>query len=52
MASRLSETVPANRQITIQDLMRHTSGIIYGGRGNTVVHKHVSGRQRRCGQQL
>jgi CubicO group peptidase (beta-lactamase class C family) len=33
------ETVPANRLITIQDLMRHTSGIIYGGRGNTVVHK-------------
>jgi CubicO group peptidase (beta-lactamase class C family) len=32
-------TVPANRLITIQDLMRHTSGIIYGGRGNTVVHK-------------
>ena len=28
-----TETVPANRQITIQDLMRHTSGIIYGGRG-------------------
>ena len=34
-----AETVPANRQITIQDLMRHTSGIIYGGRGNTLVHK-------------
>src|SRR5712671_862259 len=34
-----ADTVPANRQITIQDLMRHTSGIIYGGRGNTVVHK-------------
>src|SRR3954471_22266034 len=34
-----AETLPANRQITIQDLMRHTSGIIYGGRGNTVVHK-------------
>jgi CubicO group peptidase (beta-lactamase class C family) len=32
-------TVPANRQITIQDLMRHTSGLIYGGRGNTLVHK-------------
>jgi CubicO group peptidase (beta-lactamase class C family) len=32
-------TVPANRPITIQDLMRHTSGIIYGGRGNTIVHK-------------
>jgi CubicO group peptidase (beta-lactamase class C family) len=34
-----TETVPANRPITIQDLMRHTSGIIYGGRGNTLVHK-------------
>ena len=33
------ETVPANRQITIQDLLRHTSGLIYGNRGNTVVHK-------------
>ena len=31
--------MPANRQITIQDLMRHTSGLIYGGRGNTLVHK-------------
>ena len=34
-----TETVPADRQITIQDLMRHTSGLIYGGRGNTLVHK-------------
>ena len=34
-----AETVPADRQITIQDLMRHTSGLIYGGRGNTLVHK-------------
>ena len=34
-----AETGPANRQITIQDLMRHTSGLIYGGRGNTLVHK-------------
>jgi CubicO group peptidase (beta-lactamase class C family) len=34
-----ADTVPANRQITIQDLMRHTSGIVYGGRGNTLVHK-------------
>ena len=34
-----AETVPANRQITIQDLMRHTSGLIYGGRGTSVVHK-------------
>jgi CubicO group peptidase (beta-lactamase class C family) len=33
------DTVPATRQITIQDLMRHTSGIVYGGRGSTAVHK-------------
>src|ERR1700749_602390 len=32
-------TVPANRQISIQDLMRHTSGLIYGGRGTTLEHK-------------
>jgi CubicO group peptidase (beta-lactamase class C family) len=34
-----AETVPANRPITIQDLLRHTSGLIYGGRGATLVHK-------------
>src|SRR5437588_9744743 len=33
------ETVPAARKITIQDLFRHTSGLIYGGRGTTAVHK-------------
>jgi CubicO group peptidase (beta-lactamase class C family) len=38
-----AELVPANRQIAIQDLMRHTSGIIYGGRGNTLVHKMYPG---------
>lgn len=27
---RVSSTVPANREITIQDLLRHTSGITYG----------------------
>jgi CubicO group peptidase (beta-lactamase class C family) len=38
-----TEVMPANRQITIQDLMRHTSGLIYGGRGNTLVHKMYPG---------
>jgi CubicO group peptidase (beta-lactamase class C family) len=38
-----ADTVPANRPITIQDLLRHTSGIIYGGRGNTLVHKMYPG---------
>jgi CubicO group peptidase (beta-lactamase class C family) len=31
--------VPAEHKITIQDLMRHTSGLVYGGRGHTAVHK-------------
>jgi CubicO group peptidase (beta-lactamase class C family) len=38
-----ADTVPANRPITIQDLMRHTSGIVYGGRGTTLVHKMYPG---------
>lgn len=33
------DTVPAARPVTVQDLMRHTSGIVYGGRGATPVHK-------------
>jgi CubicO group peptidase (beta-lactamase class C family) len=33
------DTVPALRPVTVQDLLRHTSGIIYGGRGATAVHK-------------
>jgi CubicO group peptidase (beta-lactamase class C family) len=36
--NRPIETVPAVRSITIQDLMRHTSGLTYGGRGTTAVH--------------
>jgi CubicO group peptidase (beta-lactamase class C family) len=33
------ETIAATRQPTIQDLMRHTSGLTYGGRGTTAVHR-------------
>ena len=33
------EMEPARRQPTIQDLLRHTSGLTYGGRGETAVHK-------------
>lgn len=36
---KIVETVPQQRQMTIQDLMRHTSGLVYGGRGATAVHK-------------
>ena len=35
----ITGTVPAGRKITVQDLFRHTSGLIYGGRGATAVHK-------------
>jgi len=33
------DKVPAARKITILDLLRHSSGLIYGGRGTTAVHK-------------
>ncbi len=33
------ETVPAMREITIHDLLRHTSGFTYGALGSTPVHK-------------
>ncbi len=33
------ETVPAKREMTIHDLLRHTSGFTYGGQGSTPVHK-------------
>jgi CubicO group peptidase (beta-lactamase class C family) len=32
-------TVPADRPITVQDLLRHTSGLTYEFRGTTPVHK-------------
>ena len=31
--------VAAKNPITIQDLMRHTNGLTYGGRGSTAIHK-------------
>lgn len=34
---------PARQPIFIQDLMRHTSGLTYGARGNTPVHKLYPG---------
>jgi len=35
----ITGTTPAKKPITIRDLMTHTSGLIYGGRGTTAVHK-------------
>ena len=39
MKNNVMESVPAKRQITVQDLLRHTSGLTYGGRGSTAMHK-------------
>ena len=36
------ETAPARRPMTVQDLLRHTSGITYGFFGNTLVKKAYS----------
>jgi CubicO group peptidase (beta-lactamase class C family) len=33
-------TTPAKQPITVQDLMRHTNGLTYGGRGATPIHKN------------
>src|SRR5262249_29984616 len=33
------DRVPAQREMTIQDLMRHTSGLTYGNRGTTELYK-------------
>src|SRR6202000_363765 len=35
----ITDKVPAARKITIQDLLRHTPGLISRGRGPTAVHK-------------
>ena len=34
-----AETVPAVRQPTLQDFLRHTAGVLYGGRGASALHK-------------
>ena len=38
---RVASTVPANREITIQDLLRHTSGISYGS-GNSAAEQAMT----------
>jgi CubicO group peptidase (beta-lactamase class C family) len=38
---RVASTVPANREITIQDLLRHTSGITYGT-GNSAAEQAMT----------
>jgi CubicO group peptidase (beta-lactamase class C family) len=45
------DTVAADRPISVQDLLRHTSGLTYEFRGNTLVHKaYMEGRIARLRQ--
>jgi CubicO group peptidase (beta-lactamase class C family) len=37
------DRVPATRQPTVQDLMRHTAGFTYGNQGTTALHKAYPG---------
>jgi CubicO group peptidase (beta-lactamase class C family) len=39
----ITGTTPAKKPITIRDLMIHTSGLVYGARGTTAVHKLYPG---------
>jgi CubicO group peptidase (beta-lactamase class C family) len=48
----ITDKVPAKRQITLRDLMMHTSGLIYGGRGNTAVHKLYPAGSASAGEQM
>jgi CubicO group peptidase (beta-lactamase class C family) len=44
--------VPAARPITLRHLMMHTSGLIYGARGNTAVHKLYPGSSSTAGASM
>jgi CubicO group peptidase (beta-lactamase class C family) len=46
------ETLPARRPITILDLMRHTSGMPYGGLGATAVHALYPASSNRVAAEL
>ena len=46
------ETVPAVRQMTVQDILRHTSGLLYGGRGTTALHKLYPPSSSRSGTSM
>lgn len=44
--------VPAKQPITLRHLMMHTSGLIYGSRGNTAVHKLYPGSSSTAGTSM
>jgi CubicO group peptidase (beta-lactamase class C family) len=47
----VDESVPAQREMTIQDLMRHTAGVTYGNRGSSAFYKrYLSSSDEVAGQ--
>ena len=48
--SNVMQLVPARRPITVQDLMRHSSGLTYGFFGDTLVKKAYQGVDLRSGK--
>jgi CubicO group peptidase (beta-lactamase class C family) len=47
-----SETVPAVRPMTVQDILRYTSGLLYGGRGTSALHKMYPASSSRSGMSM
>ena len=41
-----TDVEPARRQPTLQDMLRHTAGVSYGNRGDTLLHKLYSQKLR------
>jgi CubicO group peptidase (beta-lactamase class C family) len=48
----IMETMPAKREMTIHDLLRHTSGLTYGQTGTTPVHKLYPANSATAGANL
>src|SRR5437667_424620 len=42
-------TVPPVRQPSLQDVLHHTAGLLYGGRGNTALHMLYPSSSRSSG---
>jgi CubicO group peptidase (beta-lactamase class C family) len=48
----ITAKLPAKQPVTLRHLMMHTSGIIYGSRGNTAVHKFYPGSSSTAGASM
>jgi CubicO group peptidase (beta-lactamase class C family) len=48
----IMETMPAKREMTIHDLLRHTSGLTYGQAGSTPAHKLYPANSAAAGANL